>query len=92
VGGPGILFQRMRGETVNWLQASLNELGYLIPSPTGVFDTETADALRKFQQDNHLLVDGILGPQTKICLFHALGHFKMPSLVASGITEEVPGP
>ena len=92
VGGTGILVQGMRGETVNWLQASLKELGYLALGPTGVFDMETAAAVRKFQQDNHLIVDGILGPQTKICLFHALGHFKMPSLEASGKTKEVPGP
>ena len=77
---------------MSWLQASLKELGYLDLKPTCVFDLYTADAVKTFQQDQNLEADGILGPQTKICLFRALHLFKMPSLEAPEKSGKVAGP
>jgi len=37
-------------------------------STSGVFDTRTQAAVRQFQQRNGLVVDGIVGPQTKAAL------------------------
>ncbi len=84
VGGRPILMQGMRGEEVGWLQSVLIELGYLSGVPTGFFDGNTSLAVRNFQSAGGLDTDGILGPQTKIALFHSLGRFRMPSLEAGG--------
>jgi N-acetylmuramoyl-L-alanine amidase len=73
----------MRGGTVGDLQASLKDLGYYTSKPSGVFDGETADAVRAFQRDHFLEEDGILGPQTRIVLYQALKRFQMPTLAGA---------
>jgi general secretion pathway protein A len=55
------------------LQWRLNELGYLQSPPSGVFDEATAQAVRRFQRDHSLQVDGTAGPETKIVLYHLVG-------------------
>ncbi len=62
-----------RGQEVQTLQQQLGALGYLEGTPTGVFDGETAEAVRHFQRDHHLQTDGIAGPATKIMLYHLSG-------------------
>jgi hypothetical protein len=60
------------GEDVKWLQAALRKLGY--PAEVdGVFGEETFEALKTFQQDHGLTVDGICGPATRTALIEALG-------------------
>jgi len=53
-------------EEVRLLQSSLLKLGYKLPKygVDGDFGTETYDAVIKFQKDNRLEVDGIVGPKT----------------------------
>lgn len=52
---------------VKALQEALMALGYSLPKygADGKFGTETANAVRKFQKDNGLKVDGIVGKDTK---------------------------
>jgi peptidoglycan hydrolase-like protein with peptidoglycan-binding domain len=52
------------GEEVALLQSMLYELGYMTSGYTGVFDDETFEALKSFQQYNGLPVDGIAGAVT----------------------------
>lgn len=52
------------GDDVLTLQERLLELGYDAGRPNGVFGVQTEAALRNFQRDYGLNVDGICGPQT----------------------------
>jgi peptidoglycan DL-endopeptidase LytE len=53
------------GKEVSQLQSQLKSLGYFTyPSITEYYGTITAEAVRKFQKEYGLTVDGIAGPQT----------------------------
>ena len=56
------------GDDVQALQVRLRELGY-IETATGYFGTDTTAAVTKFQQNNRLDVDGMIGPETKEMLY-----------------------
>ena len=51
------------------LQSKLKELGYFNFRVTGFYGSITADAVRAFQRDNSLMVDGIAGSRTKQALY-----------------------
>lgn len=51
------------GNEVNALQTELSKKGYALQN-TGLFDDATEAAVRKYQQDNNLTVDGIAGDIT----------------------------
>jgi N-acetylmuramoyl-L-alanine amidase len=62
---PAVLRPGGNGEPVRDLQRRLVELGYdLSTSESGAFDEATAAAVRAFQEERGLRVDGICGPQT----------------------------
>ncbi|GLZ37398.1 N-acetylmuramoyl-L-alanine amidase [Actinokineospora sp. NBRC 105648] len=52
------------GDDVVTLQERMLELGYDAGRPNGVFGHQTEAALRNFQRDYGLTVDGICGPET----------------------------
>jgi len=54
------------GEDTRAIQQALIDLGYKLPNhgADGFFGPETARAVRKFQQDHNLKVDGDPGPET----------------------------
>ncbi|WP_352888550.1 AAA family ATPase [Sinimarinibacterium thermocellulolyticum] len=51
---------------IAWLHQRLAELGYTQGEPPPVFDAALADAVRRFQADRGLAVDGIAGVRTLI--------------------------
>lgn len=51
------------GSVVRKLQIALNKLGYGL-EVDGAFGAKTEKAVRAYQKKAHLLVDGIVGPQT----------------------------
>lgn len=53
----------MQGNDVELLQQKLNDLGYSI-EVDGIFGTGTAKVVKRFQKNNDLLSDGIVGPKT----------------------------
>jgi peptidoglycan hydrolase-like protein with peptidoglycan-binding domain len=53
------------GGDVSQLQRQLQHLGYYNGAISGVFDTETENALRRFQADNGLVSDGVVGSDTR---------------------------
>lgn len=53
-----------RSPEVADVQARLRALGYKIEDDTGHFGSGTTAAVRTFQQDRSVLVDGIVGPDT----------------------------
>jgi general secretion pathway protein A len=55
------------------LQRRLADLGYLEREPTGVFEDETAEAVRRLQREHGIQVDGAAGPATKIVLYYLVG-------------------
>ncbi|MGH3837440.1 MAG: peptidoglycan-binding protein, partial [Pseudonocardiaceae bacterium] len=59
-----IVTRPMRGDDVFTLQERLLELGYDVGRAEGTFGLQTETALRSFQRDYGLLVDGICGPGT----------------------------
>lgn len=54
-----------RGPVVQELQRKLTTLGYNTKGMDGIFGLNTENALRQFQKDRKLTIDGILGPATK---------------------------
>jgi N-acetylmuramoyl-L-alanine amidase len=59
-----VLFRPMRGDDVGRLQERLLELGYDAYRADGIFGVQTEAALRSFQRDYGLVVDGVCGPAT----------------------------
>jgi peptidoglycan hydrolase-like protein with peptidoglycan-binding domain len=62
--GSRILYQGLQGEDVKELQSKLESLGYDVGPIDGIFGPLTERAVRKFQKDNKLAVDGIVGQET----------------------------
>ena len=60
-----------RGSEVTRLQASLSAQGYDCGEADGIFGLKTEMAVRAFQQDNGLTVDGIAGKATQEALYAA---------------------
>ncbi|HEX6923022.1 MAG TPA: peptidoglycan-binding protein [Bacillales bacterium] len=58
-----------RGHAVRAAQSRLQDLGYYSYTVDGIFGSITKDAVRHFQAANDLLVDGVIGPQTRSALF-----------------------
>ena len=56
------------GEAVRRLQERLNELGYSCGTADGVFGAKTEAAVRRFQADHGLTVDGVAGMATQAAL------------------------
>ncbi|EAW35265.1 C39 family peptidase [Lyngbya sp. PCC 8106] len=53
----------IEGSDVIQVQTALKKLGYLVDQ-NGVFDKKTDDAIKQFQQEKNLTVDGVVGPAT----------------------------
>ncbi len=70
---PASLYKK--GEEIRKIQAALTALGYKLPKygEDAIFGPETAGAVRKFQKDNGLKVDGDPGPETVGKLNQLLG-------------------
>ncbi|WP_199440594.1 N-acetylmuramoyl-L-alanine amidase [Umezawaea beigongshangensis] len=59
-----LIAQPVTGDDVLTLQERLLELGYDAGRANGVFGQQTEQALRSFQRDYGLIVDGMCGPDT----------------------------
>jgi peptidoglycan hydrolase-like protein with peptidoglycan-binding domain len=61
---PRTICKGMDGPDVSALQALLTAHGYSVRTISGVFDEATEAAVRKYQTEHGLDVDGIVGPKT----------------------------
>jgi YVTN family beta-propeller protein len=52
------------GPEVAELQKTLQDAGYFSRQPTGFYGSVTQSAVKKFQAENNLKIDGIVGPKT----------------------------
>lgn len=57
------------GSAVQQLQTALNQLGYSVGSADGKYGSATEKAVRQFQQDHSLKVDGKAGQQTQALVY-----------------------
>ena len=64
-----VLKRGSRGDLVKQVQTKLNNWGYNCGTADGIFGTKTYNAVVKFQRNNKLVVDGIVGAKT----FAAMG-------------------
>lgn len=55
---------QMARDEVRWIQYQLNSKGYKL-AVDGIWGSKTEEAVRAFQADNGLVVDGIVGPATR---------------------------
>jgi 3D (Asp-Asp-Asp) domain-containing protein len=62
--------QGMQGDNVRQVQQLLTDQGYSLGSIDGVCGQATVKAIKKFQADNGLIVDGIVGEDTYQHLAH----------------------
>ena len=60
-----------KGADVTKLQTALNALGYDCGTADGIFGAKTEAAVRNFQRDHSLTVDGIAGKATQEALYAA---------------------
>ena len=68
------------GIFVSNLQTLLYTLGYLrSDNITGTFDYPTEHAVKTFQADKGLLIDGIVGPETWAAIENAVKGEKLPT-------------
>ena len=63
----------MNGSAVQSVQYMLMDTGYLAGGADGIFCSATEDAVKRFQADYGLDVDGIVGSQTMAALSEASG-------------------
>ena len=61
---PPTIKEGSKGEAVKGLQNALNAKSSVVLSVDGVFGSGTESAVKQFQSDNGLDVDGIVGPAT----------------------------
>ena len=83
--GDRLLYLRspnLRGDDVTELQRTLNRLGFDAGREDGILGPDTAGALREFQRNSGLSVDGIAGPAT-------LDAFKRVEVMAAGSVASV---
>ncbi len=66
---PSLLSKGNQGDSVRALQTRLKELGYYTGGVDGDFGGGTQEAVRLFQSQNGLTVDGVCGAQTLMAVF-----------------------
>lgn len=64
------------GSDVREMQYRLKHLGFYTGDVNGVFNYRTYNALRNFQYEFGLKIDGILGDKTKLKLYNATRHYR----------------
>ena len=70
----------LRGGQVKQLQSLLTEASVYNGQPTGVYDKATKEAVRKFQEQEGISPDGIVGNQTLFLLYLKADRLSVPSL------------
>ena len=64
------------------LQFRLKKLGLFDPEPNGLYDEYTTRQIKRFQQQNHIKIDGMVGLETNLVLFSRLAGVDAPRLLA----------
>jgi len=72
----------MKGEDVAWIRHALDKLqgNTSVSDAPDIFDTGLQQRVKRFQQEQSLVADGVVGIETVVRLIRALGEPKIPSL------------
>lgn len=81
---PDFFLYGEKSDVVLACQKRLKELGYMLAEPNGIYGNDTIIAVKQFQARNDLVVDGYLGPSTKIALENSKAQPNGPILEDSG--------
>ncbi|HEY1771829.1 MAG TPA: AAA family ATPase [Gammaproteobacteria bacterium] len=81
---PHPLVPGMSGSGVMWLRSQLAGLQLIHDSGNPQYDTELTTAVKRFQAEQHMQVDGIAGEETLVRLSTALAAPGTPLLAAGG--------
>jgi hypothetical protein len=73
---------------VTWLQHNLKTLDLYQGPVTGFYDKNTKQAVARLQKGNQLLVDGVVGPETKMILYAHLDIYPKPTLIKDSRKKE----
>jgi len=84
---PPLLGPGTSGPSVQWLQQALATLGFFEGESNGDFGAQTQEAVRAFQTEESLPVDGWVGPLTMIRLYERLPGYAAPPRLASAGAE-----
>ena len=82
---PPLLGPGTSGPSVRWLQQGLETLGFLAGPANGEFGAPTQQAVRAFQAEESLPVDGWVGPLTLIRLYARLPGYAASPRLASAV-------
>lgn len=83
--GESFLSLGSRGKSVINVQSYLQQLNYLRQRPNGYYSRITAEAVKAFQLEHSLKVDGIVGPETMAAFQDAAcGRNSVPYLASRG--------
>ena len=84
---PPLLGPGTSGASVSWLQSGLAQLGFFAGPAGGEYDAATQQAVRAFQTEEALPVDGWVGPLTLIRLYARLPGYAAPPRLASSAAK-----
>jgi len=74
-----VLKKGMKGAEVKKLQQDLTNKGYSTKGIDGIFGSNTESAVKKFQKDNNIKTDGVVGESTKKALAKKTSAPKTPA-------------
>jgi len=73
-----VLRRNTSGNSVKLLQTMLNKLGFDSGIVDGIFGIKTLSAVKSFQSNKSITIDGIVGKQTWSTLFTAIAEINIP--------------
>jgi general secretion pathway protein A len=77
---PHTLSAQNSGDSVLTLKMFMHELGYKEVDVTPAYDDKTARVIKQFQRKHGILVDGVVGPLTKMALYNEKASLNIPRL------------
>jgi general secretion pathway protein A len=84
------LYRGIKGDDVAWVRSALDKLdgdSSASEAPDG-FDKELQQRIRRFQQEQALVGDGVVGIETLVRLIRVVGEQKVPSIVQHDASGE----
>lgn len=85
---PRVIYPGTSSLAVTWLQHNLKTLNLFKGPVSGFYDQKTKQAVVRLQKENKLLVDGIVGSETKMIIYAHLDIYPKPTLIENSKKKE----